>query len=476
MELNEALNWGFRRKLSDIRQTEAAECGIACLTMIADWHGFKQDLYSMRQFCDVSKNGMTMVSLIDCAQKIKLGARALHVEIDEMEHLKTPCILHWDMNHFVVLDKIKGNKYTVHDPARGKVVLNRDDINEHFTGVALELIPAPGFKKEDNRRVVKITDLIGNTEGFKSAIGRIFIFALCLELLIIIGPLINQLVIDEVLVGKDENLLVLIIVGLLLLAFTQMLVGLAREWSTIYLSVNFNMQWAANIFNHLIRLPIDWFEKRELGDISAKFDSINVVQHAITENIVEAILDSIIVVLTLSVMFLYSPMLSMVSIATTFVYVTMRLLWFDSFKKAEENIWMANAKENSHFLETVSGILSVRVNGGTSMRENVWLNLNVKRRNTQLYERKLGMIYGLMDQSLVGVSAAIVTFLGANLVLDSIFTIGMFMAYLSFQARFSSSIFSLINKIFEYKMLSVHTERLADIVLSKRSLDQKIYA
>ncbi|MGR5287919.1 peptidase domain-containing ABC transporter [Vibrio maritimus] len=474
MELKEQLYLGFNRQLTVVRQTEASECGIACLTMVADWHGLRQDLYSMRQFCDVSKNGMTLTTLMDTAQKLNLRPRALHVDIDELDKLDTPTILHWDMNHFVVLAKVKKNRYIIHDPAQGRVVLSRSEISDHFTGVALELIPNQEFEKYDNRRKIKLSSLVGKTVGFKGALAKIFVFALALELLIIMGPLINQLVIDEVLVGMDENLLTLIIIGLLLLVFTQMIVGMAREWSTIHLSVNFNMHWTANIFSHLVRLPIDWFEKRELGDISAKFDSINVIQYTITENIVEAILDSIIVVLTLTVMFLYSPMLTVVSLITTALYVVMRLVWFGSFKRAEENIWVANAKESSHFLETVTGILSVRVNGGTSLRENAWLNLNVKRRNAQLHERKLTMIYGLMDQSLMGISVAVVTYLGAQLVLQSVFTIGMFMAFISFQARFSSSVFSLINKLFDYKMLVVHTERLADIVLTKQETqDQK---
>ncbi|WP_265095102.1 ABC transporter transmembrane domain-containing protein, partial [Vibrio cholerae] len=113
------------------------------------------------------------------------------------------------------------------------------------------------------------------------------------------------------------------------------------------------MQWAANVFHHLIGLPIDWFEKRELGDISAKFSSLDTIQHAITNNIIKALIDLILASGTLLVMFLYSPILAIVAISASAAYAIMRFTWFDSFKRAEEDIWSTNAKEQSHFLETL---------------------------------------------------------------------------------------------------------------------------
>ncbi|GAD76331.1 putative ABC transporter permease/ATP-binding protein [Vibrio azureus NBRC 104587] len=296
-------------------------------------------------------------------------------------------------------------------------------------------------------------------------------FALVLEVLALTLPIFNQIVIDEVLVGYDKNLLVLVIGAILMVTATQTLIGLAQQWATIKLSVNFNMQWAANVFHHLFRLPIDWFEKRDIGSISAKFSAVDVIQQTLTTSAIQALLDLVLVVGTLSVMLVYSPQLSFIAIAAAVGYIALRFAWFGAFKRAEENTWEASTQEESYFIETVRGVLSLRVNGTLPWRESSWRNLNINRRNAHLYEQKLGMIYNTINVTIVSLVSATVLWFGANLVLDGLFTIGMLMAFLSYQGRFSASISSLIDKYFEFKMLSVYNERLADIVLTEKEME-----
>ncbi|MEZ8155064.1 peptidase domain-containing ABC transporter [Vibrio splendidus] len=468
METNSQLDWGWGKKLTLVRQTENAECGVACLAMVADWYGYKIDLRRLRTKFGVTQHGMSLSRLIECAEGIKLSGRAVQLDLNELKQLDTPCILHWNLNHFVVLKSVKGNKVVIHDPASGVLHLTLSDVNKKFTGIALELSPTHDFQKRDEKERIQLSALIGNTIGLKASLIKIFIFALVLEALALILPMLNQIVIDEVLVGYDENLLVLIIFSMLLITATQTLIGLAKEWATITLSVNFNMQWTANVFHHLFRLPIEWFEKRDIGNISAKFSAINVIQNTLTTSVIQALLDAVLVIGTLTVMILYSPELSIVAIIAALIYVLLRFVWFNTFKRAEENTWEANTKEESYFLETIKGVLSLRVNGTLPWREAAWKNLNINRRNAQLHELKLGMIYNTVNICVISLVSATVLWLGASLVLSGQFTIGMLVAFLSYQGRFSGSISSLIDKFFEYKMLSVYNERLADIVLTPK--------
>ncbi|MDV5169162.1 peptidase domain-containing ABC transporter [Photobacterium rosenbergii] len=465
------IDWGWGKKLPLIRQTEKAECGIACLTMVADWHGYKTDLRSLRAKCGITQHGMSFARLIECGALLNLSGRAVRLDLNELEQLTTPCILHWNLNHFVVLKKVSGKKIEIHDPANGALTLSHDEVNKHFTGIALELTPTHDFEEKVESKAVRLSTLIGKTVGLKGALGRIFVFALVLEVLALTLPIFNQIVIDEVLVGYDKNLLVLIIGSMLMVTATQTLIGLAQQWATIKLSVNFNMQWAANVFHHLFRLPIDWFEKRDIGSISAKFAAVDVIQQTLTTSAIQALLDLVLVAGTLSVMLVYSPQLSLIAIAAALGYIALRFAWFGAFKRAEENTWEASTQEESYFIETVRGVLSLRVNGTLPWRESAWKNLNINRRNAQLHEQKLGMIYNTMNVTIVSLVSAGVLWFGANLVLDGFFTIGMLMAFLSYQGRFSASISSLIDKYFEFKMLSVYNERLADIVLTEKETD-----
>ena len=468
MDVIEVINWGWRKRLPLIRQTESAECGVACLAMIAGWHGHRVDLPTLRAQFNVSQLGMTFSQLMSCAEHLHLSGRAVQLELEELHQLALPCILYWDMNHFTVLKRVRGQTLELHDPARGQVKMSLREADRHFTGVAMELTPTHQFAAKDQRKKIRLMDLIGKTQGLKAALGRIFCFALALEVFALIGPLINQLVIDEVLVALDASLLTLIVIAMLLMAATQTLLELARQWATLTMAVNFNMQWTANVFHHLLRLPIGWFEARNMGDISAKFDAVDTIQDTLTTTLLEAFLDVLLVVGTLTMMFIYSAKLTLVALVAALVYGLLRLFWFSTLRKAAEDSWVAGTQESSHFLESLRGVLSLRVNGALTPRESVWRNLNVARRNAQLRESKLMMVYGIMQTVIGSVVGAAVLWLGASAVLAGQFSVGMLVAYMSFQGRFSSSINGLIDKLAAYRMLDVYNERLADILLAAR--------
>lgn len=462
------LEWGWRRRLPLVRQSETAECGAACLAMIAGWHGHRVDLATLRAELNVSPLGMTFTQLSEGAERLGMHGRAVRLELDELKLLATPCVLYWDMNHFVVLKRVRRNVLELHDPARGLVTMSLQEANRHFTGVALELTPTHRFETKDRRRKIRLTALIGKTHGLKAALARIFCFALALEVLALIAPLINQLVIDEVLVALDAGLLSLIVIAMLLLAMVQMLLELAHQWATLSMAVNFNLQWTANVFHHLLRLPIGWFEARNMGDISAKFDAVDTIQETLTTTLLAAFLDLLLVIGTLSMMLLYSVKLTAIAVAAALLYAVLRLGWYTTLRRASEASWVAGTQESSHFLESLRGVLSLRVNGALGPRESAWRNLNVARRNANLRESKLAMAYDIMHSTLASVVGAAVLWQGAGAVLGGQFSVGMLVAYLSFQGRFSASINGLIDNVFAYRMLDVYNQRLADIVLTAR--------
>lgn len=462
----EILKWTSRKSLPIIRQTESAECGLACLAMIACWHGLQTDLPTLRERFNIGTQGITLQRLIECASSIHLASRAVRLEPEDLKSLTLPSILHWNMNHFVVLHRVRGNKLVIHDPDRGKFTLSLTEAGKHFTGIALELNPANDFITRDERKKIRLRQLTGKTPGLFPAMLRIIIFALVLEVLALGSPLLNQMVIDEVLVASDRSLLTLIIIALLLLSITQLLLSLARQWASITLSVNFNMQWTARVFHHLIRLPLTWFDARSKGSINARFSAVDTIQEALTTQMLEGILDVLLVMTSLGMMLLYSPAMTLIAILAAVVYALLRALWYPSLRQSAEDTWDASTQESGHFLETLNGIQSLRINGVIAHREAAWLNLNVTRRNMQLRQDRLTMFYSIAYTLTGSVVSAMVLWRGANEVLNGTFTVGMLVAYLSYQGRFSSSINSLTDKFFAWRMLDVYNERLADIVMS----------
>ncbi|HDS5358899.1 MULTISPECIES: peptidase domain-containing ABC transporter [Enterobacter cloacae complex] len=468
-----SLNWTGRRRLPLIRQTESAECGLACLAMMASWHGLQTDLPTLRDRFSISTQGMTLQRLIECAAGIRMSSRAVRLEPEDLKSLSLPCILHWNMNHFVVLHKVSGSRLVIHDPDKGKVTISLTEAGKHFTGVALELMPASDFTARDERKKIRLRQLTGKTPGLLAAMSRIIVFALALEILTLGSPLLNQLVIDEVLVAADRSLLSVVIIALLLLSLTQMFLSLARQWASITLSVNFNMQWTARVFHHLVRLPLAWFDARSKGSINARFEAVDMIQQALTTQVLEGILDVLLAVTALCMMLLYSPEMTLIAVLAAIFYGVLRALWYPSLRQSAEDAWDAGARESGHFLETLNGILSLRINGVTAYREAAWLNLNVTRRNTQLRQSRLLMCYDIVHTLTGSVVSAVILWKGAGEVLNGTFTVGMLVAYLSYQMRFSSSISSLTDKFFAWRMLDVYNERLADIVLTPTESHQQ---
>ncbi len=142
------LRFSWRNRMPVVLQTEAAECALACLAMVASYHGYESDLPTLRRRFSISLKGATLARLIEMASALGMQSRPLRLELDELDKLQTPCVLHWNLNHFVVLERVAGAKVVIHDPASGRRILSFDEVSRHFTGVALELAPGATFTRE----------------------------------------------------------------------------------------------------------------------------------------------------------------------------------------------------------------------------------------------------------------------------------------------------------------------------------------
>jgi ATP-binding cassette subfamily B protein RaxB len=296
----QGLHLGLRRSaVPVILQAEAAECGLACLAMVAGAHGLDTDLPTLRQRFSLSLKGVTLVEMVRMADALKFNSRALRAEPAELASVQLPCILHWDMNHFVVLVALKGDEAQIHDPGRGHQRIKLAELSRHFTGVVLELQPAPGFVPAQERQHVTLRQLLGPVRGLKRSLGQIFALALALEVFVLLTPFFMQWVVDGVLVSADRDLLVTLGIGFALLVLLQVATGAVRSWAVLHLSSTLNLQWLNNVFAHLMRLPVDWFEKRHTGDVLSRFGAVQQIQQTLTTSFIEVVLDGALVVVTL---------------------------------------------------------------------------------------------------------------------------------------------------------------------------------
>lgn len=463
----EHLSFGFGRKLPVLLQTEATECGLACLGMVAGYHGLRIDMPTLRQRHAFSLKGACLGDLMGVAAELGLSSRAVKLDLDDLAKLRKPCILHWNFNHFVVLHKVSARYVVLHDPAMGLRRLPLSDVSAAFTGVALELWPGPNFKPVEARQRIRLRQLSGDIVGLRRAMIQALLLALALEVFFIVGPFLLQWVADEVLVSADHNLLNVLAIGFGLMLLMQVFVTLVRGWVLMYLSTSLSMQWHANAFSHLLNLPADYFEKRHLGDVVSRFGSIDTIQRTITTSFLEAILDGVMAILTLVLMALYSVDLCLVAVAAMTLYALGRWLWFAPLRNATEEQIVHAAKQQSHFLETVRGITSIKLFQRHEHRRSRWLSLLVEQVNAELRSNKITQLYQALNRFLFGSEHILVIWLGARLVMEQGLTIGMLLAFIAYKTQFDTRIGALIDKWIEMRMLKLQAERLADILLSR---------
>ncbi len=462
----ERLSFGFGRKLPLILQTEATECGLACIGMIAGYHGHHTDLPSLRRRFSVSLKGTTLAAMMEMADSLALATRPVKLDLEDVPQLRMPCILHWNFNHFVVLQKASSRGVTVFDPAMGIRRLSMEELSAAFTGVALELWPGPSFARARRPPPVALRELMGDVSGLYRSFGQTLLLALALEVFFIASPFLLQWVADDVLVSADRSLLDLLALGFGLMLLMQQFVALVRGWVLMYLSTTLSLQWNANAFTHLLHLPAQYFEKRHLGDVVSRFGSIDTIQKTLTTSFLEAILDGLMSAATLLLMLLYSPQLCLVVLAAMLLYGLSRWLWYQPLRGATEEQIVHAAKQQSHFLESVRGIRAVKLFQRQDERRAGWLSLMVEQVNAGLRTRKFALLYQTLNGLLFGAEHILVIWLGAKLVMAQGFTIGMLLAFIAYKAQFDGRVSSLIDKLIELRMLRLQGERLADILLS----------
>jgi ATP-binding cassette subfamily B protein RaxB len=460
-------NQGSKHRLPLIFQTAAAECGLACLAMVANYHGLRIDLATIRQRFCLSLRGMTLAHLLQFAGALGLSGRPLRLELEDLPNLETPSILHWDMEHFVVLRKATKRHIVVHDPALGLRKLNYAAASRHFTGVALELTPTADFTVGGETRSFGIKQLTGRIAGLKRSLSQVFVLAALLELLVLVSPLFLQLSVDKVIAAHHPSLLVLLGFGFAFVVVMQALLGGLRGWTTLYFGTSLKLQWYTNIFSHLLKLPVSFFEKRYFGDILSRFDGAEAVQRTLTNNFVETLLDGIISAFVLVVMALYSVKLALIVLGAVLLYILVRNVSYGPLRGLSEEQIIQMAKQQSFLIETLRGIRTIKVFGRENRRETLWMNLVVDNTNAQIAAERVGILLKSINTLIFGLQWVAVVWYGAERVLNGEFTVGMLFAFVAYQAQFTTRVSTLVDRLFELRMLSLQIQRLADIALEK---------
>ncbi|WP_394203873.1 peptidase domain-containing ABC transporter [Shewanella waksmanii] len=462
------LEFSGKKRVPLILQAEMAECGLACMAMVASFHGHKLDMAALRKRFTANLKGMNLQQLIELADNVGLASRALKCPIEDIGKLSLPCVLHWDMNHFVVLTGVTKRGLTINDPALGKRNLSLKEFAEHYTGIALELTPTKGFKQQDERQQMRLSQLWSKMTGLGRALLTLFVLSVLLQAFALISPYYMQWVVDEVLISQDKPLLIVLAIGFALLAIINVVTTGVRSWLVLRVSSLLNMQMGVNLLRHLLRLPMQYFEKRHIGDVVSRFGSLAQVRERLTTGLVETLVDGVMSIAVLVMMLLYSVQLTMVVLAAITMYTLIRFALYRPLHRATEESIQASAKEQTNFLENVRGIQTIKLFTCEPQRQSLWQNRYSEVINADIRLGKLQISFDAANKLLFGIENVIVVYLAATIVMSGGLTIGMVLAFIAYKNQLTERIASLIEQLILFRMLRLHLDRISDIALHQQ--------
>ena len=459
-----------RTRVAHVRQTELSECGLACLSMVASFHGLNVDMTSLRSRFAPSTRGMTLRSLMRTADRMGLSSRAVKANLEDLGSLALPAILHWDMNHYVVLEAVSGRKALIHNPAGASQWLRRDEVSEHFTGVALELEPSADFEAGDIRQRLRLSNLWARIRGVKRAVVQTIVLSLVLQAFTLVSPYYLQLAVDSALPESNTGFLGVLALGFGLFTLLNGVATLLRQSVLLAVGSSFGYGLSSNVARKLFRLPVDWFSRRHVGDILSRFQSVVPIRRMLAEDAPATLVDGALASLTLLLMFLYSARLSIVAVGALGLYAVARLALFAPQRRAQEEMIVAAGREQSVLIESLSGIRALRLAGRESVRHAVWQTRMTDSVNGNIRWQRLTNWQTTVQTTLFALENVVSIWLAVGMVIGGGFSLGMVFAFLAYKAQFLTAGASLITKASDFKMLGLHLERLSDIALAEEDL------
>ena len=440
--------------------------------MVAQYHGHNTSLAALRSRFPLSINGTNLPTLANIARKLHLEPNAVRLELEGLRVLRTPCILHWNMNHFVVLKKTSKKYVSIVDPASGARRIGMDVADKSFTGVALELQRASPFTPiDDNEPPLRLRDFWRQIIGLKKYLLQLLLLMGVVQVFALLSPLYIQTVVDKAIPGVDRGFLIALAIGFGLLTLFGVFLAVLRGLVSMYMGISLSFRLNDNLLSHLLKLPLAFFESRHIGDITSRFGSLENVKTFLGGNLISVFLDGIAVFASLALMLAYSTALTVLVVGVAAGDFCLRMIFFLRVRELTEDRINATARTNSNFMETIRAITGIKIFGRECHRQRLWRGLSTEQYNLDIRLGRWNMSLAGLRQLMSGLENTLVIALAGLMIIESNFSVGMLFAFIAYKGQFLGGIQGLSDKVNEFRMLRLHLERLSEIALAKPEED-----
>ncbi|MEZ4560980.1 MAG: peptidase domain-containing ABC transporter [Caldilineaceae bacterium] len=463
------------KRVPVLLQMTPTECGAACLAMVLTYYGRETTINECRRVLQSGRDGLTARVIAQGARSMGLDVRAFSMAPDALAEVPLPAIVHWNFDHFLVVERWSPQQVHVVDPAMGRRRLTSDEFSAGFTGVVLTMAPGaafqPGRSPDKLSWRVYFRDLI-QAPGAKRVLAQILAASALLQVLGLIFPLFTMVLVDHILPAQAASMLTILGVGMVILVLAQVVLGYLRDALALYLEVRLDTQMMLGFFAHVLNLPFRFFQERSSGDLLMRLGSISVIREVLTGETVAALLDGAMALFYLVVLLIWEPIFGLLALLFGGLQALVLLASSRRLYELTERDLAAQAESQSYLVEALAGVGTLKATASEDRALGNWSNLFIKQLNVSIRRSHLG---NLIDtgQDLIGTLAPIVLlWLGGMWVLNGAMTLGVMLAVVTLATSFLDPLSSLVATAQGLHLLGANLDRIADVLKSAPEQDE----
>ena len=462
-----------RRRVPVIIQMEAIECGAACLAMLLNYYGRKTSLAEVRQFCGVGRDGLSALDIVKAGRSYGFRVRAVSLQENDFKPVTLPAIVHWEFNHFLIIERWTPHYVDLVDPAMGRRRVTAEEFDNSFTGVVIMLEPGVQFNRASSsaRQVSLRTYALNYIKLAPLSLAQIIGASLLLQLFGLIIPLLTVVAVDQVIPFHLQDTMVLLVIGLGILLLAQFVTTLLRSLVLLYLQTRVDTQMMLGFFEQLLMLPLRFFQQRSSGDIMARLSSNTVIRDTISNQLVSTVLDGSFVLIYLLILLLTSPIFGILTLVIGLLQVLLLLVSNNRIRDLARHELVAIGKSQSYVAEALSGIATLKAAGAEQRSLQHWSNLFFDQMNASVRRSYISSFVNTLMSTLRTFSPLILLVVGIELVLRGSLSVGAMLALNALAIEFLTPLASLVNSGQQLQLVHSHLERIADVMEAEPEQD-----
>lgn len=451
-------------KVPIVMQMEALECGAASLAMILAYYGKWLPLEQVRSDCGVSRDGSSAVNILKAARFYGLTAKGYRFEPNELkENGRFPCIIHWNFNHFVVLNGFKGDHAIINDPAKGFMHIPMEQFDQAFTGICLQFTPTESFEPGGKPRSI-IDFAKKRLKGTGAAFAFIVLTTIITSLIGIINPVFSRIFMDELLTGLNDSWLYPFLFAMSGIAIIQIVVSWINAIYMLKIEGKLAIVANATFLWHVLRMPMEFFSQRMAGDITARQSSNEGVASSLIKQLAPLFLNFIMLIFYLVVMLRYSPLLTLIGLLSVVINIGLAGV----ISKKRVNITRVQMRDSGKLAgATIAGIEmieTIKASGAENGFFEKWSGYQAAVNTSSVKYAKLNQYLGAVPSLASAIINIVILMIGVTLTMRGEFTVGMILAFQGFMGSFNAPAQSLISTGQAISEMRTNMERIEDIM------------